>query len=197
MRKIVLLLLFLSTAYSMDFPFFKSDSSNDTEHVYLLHGLGRTRSAMLVIGARLKKAGFDFTLVGYPTLNKSTDKILAKVAEQINETLPDHKGTIHFVGHSLGGLMIRAYLENNQVDSLGKVVLMGTPNQGTVLVDRFRDKWWMKMLGPMTLSLGTDENSFPSSLADPYYPIGIIAANTEIIKNEKLIPGQDDVVVPG
>lgn len=110
--------------------------------------------------------------------------------------MPDSIYTVHFVGHSLGGLMIRAYLERNRITNLGRIVLIGTSNQGIPIVDRYRDSWWMKLLGPMPSALGTDENSFPNSIGIPYYPVGIIAGTMEIINNEKIIPDQDDGIVP-
>jgi hypothetical protein len=54
----------------------------------------------------------------------------------------------------------------------------------------------MKLLGPTTRALGTDENSFPKSIDDPYYPVGIIAGSTKIEINDKMIPGEDDGIVP-
>ena len=95
----------------------------------------------------------------------------------------------------MGGLLIRAYLAERRVDNLGRVVLMGTPNQGTEVVDQFRDKWWMKMMGPMANALGSDSNSFPSTLKPPYYPVGVIAGVRERGNNEHLIPGKDDGLV--
>ena len=102
---------------------------------------------------------------------------------------------MHFVGQSLGGLMNRAYLQDNKVEKLGRVVLIGTPNQGTLVVDYYRDRWWMKMLGPMTNALGTDSESFPNTLKDPYYPVGVIAGVTESPVQEKALPGKDDGLV--
>jgi hypothetical protein len=170
--------------------------SGDKEVVYLLHGLGRSKFAMSMLASRLEDTGFLVNNIGYSTINKSPEEILLDVSQQINESLPDNDQTVHFVGHSLGGLMIRAYLENTKVKNLGRVVLIGTPNRGTTLVDNYQDTWWMKMLGPTALSLSTHKESFPNSIADPYYPVGVIAGITEDKNNEDILPGQDDGLVP-
>jgi hypothetical protein len=73
---------------------------------------------------------------------------------------------------------------------------MGTPNQGTPLVDRFEDRWWLQMLGESALSLGTGQNSFPQSLPPPDYSVGVIAGVVERYDNEEMLPGADDGLVP-
>ena len=116
------------------------------------------------------------------------------MADQIEAALPDDARRIHFAGHSLGGLLIRAYLANHNVANLGRVVLIGTPNQGTTFVDKFRDDWWMQLFGPLPLALGTDAQSFPNSIPPPYYPVGVIGGIADR-KNEDILPGQDDGLV--
>jgi len=144
----------------------------DKETVVLLHGLARSNAAMWLLASRLEDAGFYIERVGYSSLTQTPAQILEDVSQQIEECCARRNHTVHFVGHSLGGLLIRAYLQHHKVRNLGRVVLMGTPNQGTEIVDKFRDKWWMQLAGPTALALGTDSNSFPNSLQAPYYPVG-------------------------
>jgi len=134
--------------------------------------------------------------IGYSSINETPEEILLDVSEQIDSSLPENDQAVHFVGHSLGGLMIRAYLEDTKVKNLGRVVLIGTPNKGTTLIDSYQDTWWMQMAGPTALSLSTNEESFPNSIADPYYPVGIIAGISEGNNNEDTLPGKDDGLVP-
>jgi len=193
----VLFLTVLISCAAVDSTRVSTSAETDSrETVVLLHGLGRGKSAMRLLASRLEDAGFLTKIIKYKSLNASPKEILETVTEQINTFCRDKKQTIHFAGHSLGGLLVRAYLDSNKVENLGRVVLIGTPNKGTPLVDKFQDSWLLKLMGETTLSLGTDENSFPNSIGPPYYPAGIIAGSSTIINNEKILPGDDDGVVP-
>jgi len=172
-----------------------AEQVGDHELVVLLHGLGRSSVSMWRLAARLEDAGFQVERVGYDSLHQGPDEILREVSAQIAACCARHDGPVHFVGHSLGGLVVRAYLQNNEVANLGRVVLMGTPNQGTAAVDYFSGSWWIKLLGPTAQQLGTGDNSFPKTLAKPYYPIGIIAGESDSEYNENIIPGRDDGLV--
>ncbi len=161
-----------------------------------MHGLGRSGFAMRVLASRLEDAGFFVINLGYPSINKTPEEILDNISRQISASLPETDQTIHFVGHSLGGLLIRAYLERTSVRNLGRVVLIGTPNKGTTFVDAYRDSWWMQLLGPAALALNTGENSFPNSISAPYYPVGVIAGVYGDDDNDDVLPGEDDGLVP-
>ncbi|MBT2971560.1 MAG: SDR family NAD(P)-dependent oxidoreductase [Candidatus Thiodiazotropha sp. (ex Ctena orbiculata)] len=100
------------------------------------------------------------------------------------------------IGHSMGGLVIRAYLDRQRPQNLVRVVMIGTPNQGTDFVDRYRDHWWMQMAGEAALALGTEVDSFPNSLPIPDYPLGVIAGYRENSLQEDAIAGLDDGLVP-
>lgn len=173
----------------------REELASDREIVVLLHGLGRNNMAMWLLARRLEDAGFHVERIGYSSLNVSPGEILEEVGSQIDSCCSRHHKTVHYVGHSLGGLLIRAYLQERRPPNLGRVVLMGTPNRGTPIVDRFRDQWWMELLGPTTNALGTDSGSFPNSLEPPWYPVGVIAGVTTRGNNEPWLPGADDGLV--
>ena len=166
----------------------------DQDAVVVLHGLGRSPAAMSRLAGRLEDAGYQSVTVGYDSLNDTPEQILRDVSQQINACCVSKSPQVHFVGHSLGGLVVRAYLMENRVPNLGRVVLLGTPNAGTTLVDNLRGDWWFDMLGPTAAVLGTDENSFPNGLEPPAYPVGVIAGRKDS-DNEDLLPGEDDGLV--
>lgn len=188
-----LLVLFVSISQAQN-PF-NEQGIDDEEIVVLLHGLARSNAAMWVLNIRLKRAGYHVEPVGYRSLRSTPEEIMQDITRQIDRCCKQRNNTVHFVGHSLGGLLIRKYLQENRVKNLGRVVLMGTPNQGTAVADYFRDKWWAQIAGPTALALGTDRNSFPLSLEDPYYPVGVIAGVVDNNLNEHVLPGQDDGLV--
>lgn len=168
------------------------DPERDT--VVLLHGLGRSATAMWLLSERLEEAGYQVANIEYRSLRDTPEEILTDVSAQIRACCETQKGTLHFVGHSLGGLLIRAYLKDNRMSNLGHVVLMGSPNKGTELVDNLRDNWWFRYLGPTAKALGTRPDSFPNSLGRPDYRLGVIAGASES-SNDALLPGPDDGMV--
>jgi len=169
---------------------------DSTEQVVLLHGLGRTGTAMFLLQKRIRDAGFATHSIEYASLQEPPDVILEKVSEQIKLCCQEDSRPVHFVAHSLGGLIVRAYLDQKPLENLGRVVLLGTPNQGSELVDIYGDSWLFKIIGPTARLLGTDDNSFPNRIGPPYYPLGIIAGTSSFnpITDDHL-PGPDDGLV--
>ena len=170
--------------------------SAQTEAVVLLHGLGRGKSIMTPLKERLEAEGYAVRVGDYRSIGRTPEEIIKDVADQITAFRLDTFRTVHFAGHSLGGLIIRAYLDSIRMKNLGRVVLIGSPSKGTPFVDHFRDTWMMKVVGPAARSLGTDAKSFPRTLHAPYYPVGIIAGKYRTFNNEEFIPGEDDGIVP-
>jgi pimeloyl-ACP methyl ester carboxylesterase len=165
------------------------------EQVVLLHGLGRSGNAMFLLQKRIRDAGYETYSIEYASLQEPPEVILEKVGEQIELFCKDDSRPVHFVGHSLGGLIVRAYLDQKPLINLGRVVLLGTPSQGSELVDIYGDSWLFKILGPTARVLGTDDDSFPNRIGPPYYPLGIIAGTSSLTITDDHLPGPDDGLV--
>lgn len=189
MLKLILIFILL-------FPSYFSQENNDSEKevVIVLHGLARGKTAMWLLSERLEDAGFKVIRIDYKSINVEADDMIDEVTKKVNDAINDSMPKIHFLGHSLGGLMIRSYLSEHHLDNLGRVVIMGSPSKGTEIVDKYKDRWWMKLLGEVTLNLGTDEESIPNSIPDPYYSLGVIAGKASL-SNDAILPGEDDGVV--
>ena len=170
-------------------------NANDRETVVLLHGLGRSKSSMWLLASRIEAAGFDVMRIGYNSLDAPPERIIASVSQEIDACCKESPRPVHLVGHSLGGLIIRAYLAENELRTPGRVVLIAPPNAGTPLVDAYRNSWWMDLAGPTAKSLGTEPDSFPNSLPAADYPVGVIAGVRDA-RVVDLIPGDDDGLVP-
>jgi len=88
---------------------------------------------------------------------------------------------IHFVTHSLGGILVRQYLSTGSIDRLGRVVMLGPPNQGSIAADDLDGVPGFDWInGPAGRQLGKGENSVPLALGPAYFELGIIAGNRTI-----------------
>jgi hypothetical protein len=165
------------------------------EEVILLHGLCRTSRSMVTMERALTEAGYKVRNVDYPsrtaTIQNLADNAIGKA---VGDCQRDGATKVDFVTHSLGGILVRSYLARHTIPSLGRVVMLAPPNQGSEVVDKlgwlFLFKW---INGPAGNELGTDKNSIPNKLGTANFPVGIIAGDRSINwVNSLLIPGRDD-----
>jgi pimeloyl-ACP methyl ester carboxylesterase len=186
----------LAIAIGSTLPMFRSPEPG-ADQVVLLHGLGRTEAAMLLLENQLAGAGFEVHNVGYPSISGTPEALVEAVAEEVDACCRDSNRTVHFVGHSLGGLLIRAYLERERPGNLGRVVLLGTPNGGSELADQNDGLAGsaLEMAGPTAALLGTGPDDFPASLPPPDYPVGVIAGTRDSGITNQWLPLPNDGMV--
>ncbi len=171
----------------------KSDHSD--ECVILLHGLVRSNSSMEKIEEKLKAEGYQTVNHDYPSTDFTiADLAMNEIPKAIEECNQCQPKKIHFVTHSLGGILIRYFLEHNEVEDLGRVVMLSPPNQGSEAVDELSNMPGFDLFnGPAGDELGTDENSVPVSLGAADFEVGIITGNESVnLILSQLIPGEDD-----
>lgn len=166
------------------------------ESVVLVHGLGRSPASMAILAQRLKWAGYRVEFVGYESLTAPFSEQVATLAAAVKECCTESP-RVHFVGHSLGGLVIRGYLAEDRPPRLGRVVLLTPPSGGSHFVEWLGDvPLAVDALGPVGSALGTDSTDLPATLPPPNYDIGIIAGTRSIQPIGSIaIPGPDDGIV--
>jgi triacylglycerol lipase len=151
-------------------------------------------SRILILMATVE-AGYKVRNVDYPSRTASVQKLADDaIGKAVADCEQDGATKIDFVTHSLGGILVRSYLARHTHPSLGRVVMLAPPNQGSEVVDKlgwlFLFKW---INGPAGNELGTDKNSTPNKLGAANFPVGIIAGDRLINWiNSLLIPGRDD-----
>ncbi|HVZ66134.1 MAG TPA: alpha/beta fold hydrolase [Lacunisphaera sp.] len=166
-----------------------------TEHVILLHGLCRTSRSMEPIAKALRAAGYVVHNIDYPSRTAPIEGLAGPaIAPAVAACEMAGATRIHFVTHSLGGILVRQYLASHRIPQLGRVVMLGPPNQGSEVVDRLGG-WWLfrRLNGAAGAQLGTTADSLPNRLGAVNYPVGVIAGDRSINWiNSFLIPGRDD-----
>jgi hypothetical protein len=123
---------------------------------------------------------------GYQTVNldySSRKKNIEDIADQdfsraVSLCEQAEAEKIHFVTHSLGGIVVRLAMRKEKPKNLGRVVMLAPPNQGSFVTDRLKSWWLYRWLnGPAGQELGTGPEALPHRLGPVDYPVGVIAGN--------------------
>jgi len=157
--------------------------------VVLLHGLGRSPLTFRYAEQRLRRAGFATTNLGYPSRRAPIEAL----ADWVAERLPAGAGPLHFLTHSLGGIVLRCLVQRRRPEHLGRVVMLGPPNGGSQLATRLQQRWYYRrLMGPAGQQIGTDPASVPRLLGPVDFPLGVIAGNRSIDPFRFLVEGVSD-----
>jgi len=179
--------------YTAILIFLFSTHAEAKECVILLHGLARTKRSLSELQAALTDAGYHTVNNGYPSTKHKIEK-LAKDAIPGALALCPSGTKIHFVTHSMGGILVRRYLSTKKIANLGRVVMLAPPNKGSQVVDNLKDfPGFSLMNGPAGRQLGTEKRSVPNSLGPAEFELGIIAGTRSInLILSMMLPNPDD-----
>ncbi len=114
------------------------DASNK-DLVVLLHGIGDYPIRMKRLASALAQDGYDALNIGYPSSQYSIEECADFVHKTIEQARPDIQSKIHFVAHSMGGLVTLNLLSKIKVPEGGRAVFLGTPYGGSEVVDVMKE----------------------------------------------------------
>ena len=156
----------------------KHHSSKSNEVIILLHGACKTSRHMSHIARSLQELGYRVHNLNYNWRYQEAAKITKDILVKVKYIEREYK-KVHFIGHSLGGLIIRGVLTNYRPANLGRVIQIASPNQGSKLAEKFKDNWIYKKLYKKVSQDLVPKSEFLKSLEpDIKYELGIIAGDS-------------------
>jgi pimeloyl-ACP methyl ester carboxylesterase len=164
--------------------------------VVLLHGILNPALIMAPIARHLRRDGYRVINWGYPARSRLIEEHAAQLAALVQSI--DGDGPIHFVGFSLGGIVIRYYLTHYDAPRAGRLVMIGSPNLGTEKVDVFYQRRWFRWLyGSRAMSqLRAANRRFFEEMGVPSVEFGVIAGGRDDGHGfSRLLKGDDDGAV--
>ncbi len=168
--------------------------------VVLVHGMGRTPLSMLPMKRHLERAGYRVLNFGYSSYGPGVPEIGHRLAEATQTALTERPSPrVHFVGHSLGGIVIRWMLAHERPERVGRAVLLAPPNQGSASADRFSPVvgWLLRPIRELRTDTASTVRRLP---ADPGVPLLVVAGARDgkvSIAEAHLDGAEAHVVVPG
>ncbi len=113
------------------------------EVVVLIHGLWKTGSDMWRVRQQLEKNGYDCCKFKYQSLASSPEENARRLHQLVSSI---DSPVIHFVCHSLGGVVLLKYFDLHPSLTRGRVVLLGSPINGSQVALRLSKHWYSRWL---------------------------------------------------
>ena len=170
--------------------------------VILLHGIARGSRSMGMMDRVLRDAGYKTLNLDYPSRYWGLEELAARISAVSQGWIDGLTGRVHFVTHSMGGLVARAMITRDRPEKLGRVVMLGPPNQGSEIADMLSGTiLYERLFGPAGAQLATRRpKALAAALGIVDFPLGIIAGKRSIDPLSWLIlpkPNDGKVTVEG
>lgn len=142
----------------------------------LVPGIAMPRFTMCALQNRLEQDGYHVWNKGIISHTRPVAESAIALGRAISDCLKEDAKPVHFVTHSMGALLVRAYFQNNGTNDIGRAVMLGPPNRGSEMVDRIRDYWWYRLIyGPAGQEMSTSVFSTANQLGPIGLEVGVIA----------------------
>jgi len=195
MNRSRILFVIAMTAFQMTGPAREAGAKTDRDCVVLIHGLGRTAWSMKRLEWTLARRGYEVVNVSYPSRRFGIEQLAEDCLHPaISEQVSDRACRIHFVTHSMGGIILRQYFSKHSIPDSGRTIMLAPPSHGSEMVDWLKDaKLGRWILGPGGCQLDTAESGLPKRLGAVGFNLGVIAGDCSLNPwFSRLLPGLDD-----
>lgn len=163
--------------------------------IVLLHGIARRSGSLATLEHALDADGYRTLNLDYPARDQCIEDIVAGLHEPIARFCGALDGRLHFVTHSMGGLVARAYITRYRPEHLGHVVMLAPPNEGSEIADLLRNNaLYRAFFGPAGAELVTARPDALCRVLGPVdYPLGVIAGDRSLYPiSSLLLPRPND-----
>ena len=158
-------------------------TTTEPETVVLLHGLGLNRLAMARLASSLRRDGYRVINVSYSSRRVPLEELASTwLPDLLRAHKADTAPRLHFVTHSMGGILLRLYLREQRPSNLGRLVMIAPPNHGSEVAEKLRNNCLFRLFtGKNGRRLGTGPDSLPLSLGPlENADLGIIAGSRSL-----------------
>lgn len=168
--------------------------AEDRKCVVLLHGIARTSASMAPLAEYMEKRGYAAINIDYPSTDHAIDDLVERVNGKIIASSWTPDCTTHFVGYSMGALIVRGLIHKHRPEKMGRVVLLAPPNGGSEVADFWKNNFLFEWLyGPAGQELVTQQDAYRNRFGEVDFEVGVIAGDRSIDPlSSSIIPGPDD-----
>ena len=117
--------------------------SSGKEVVVLVHGLWMKGPELFYIRYKLWRQGYKTYQFHYSSIIKSPEENAASLYQFVSKIDAE---VIHFVAHSLGGIVLNHLFQHHEIKQNGKVVMIGTPLNGSAAAAYLNKKKFLKKI---------------------------------------------------
>jgi pimeloyl-ACP methyl ester carboxylesterase len=163
--------------------------------IVLLHGIARRSSSLAALEKALRADGYRMLNLDYPARSRCIEDIVSFMREPVRRFCAELDGRLHFVTHSMGGLVARAYINRHRPERLGHVVMLAPPNEGSEIADVLGSNLLFRaFFGPAGAELATARpDALCQILGKVDYPLGVVAGDRSFYPiGSLMLPGAND-----
>ena len=151
-----------------------SEITTADDTVVLVHGLWMPGWVMKLMEIRLRRCGFHPVVFSYPSMRSSLSQNASLLSHFVASLTASR---IHFIGHSLGGLLVLQMLSEFPEQRTGRVILAGSPYNASCVATRLsRRKPGRHILGRSMLQWLSQK----APERHTQYELGVIAGRKSI-----------------